>query len=66
MPKAPKGPEGAVPVLRKNLDNLDLDQPLEQFLGKVRGKARLPSGDTTSPPAAQAGVHRYGSSQVRC
>ena len=56
MSGAEKGPSGTVPILRKNLDNLKFDQPLEQFLNKRRGT----SSNTVT---AQAGVHRYGSSQ---
>ncbi|MCJ1327618.1 hypothetical protein MMC10_004289 [Thelotrema lepadinum] len=62
MDGAQKGPEGTVPVLRKNLDGLKFDEPLEKFLNKLHGTRRTGKQDSTL--SAQAGgVHRYGSSQ---
>lgn len=58
MEGAERGPEGTVPILRKNLDNLKFDEPLEKFLNKVRG-AR-PGIEKKGTVSVQAGTHRYG------
>ena len=58
MEGAERGPEGTVPVLRKNLDNLKFDEPLEKFLNKVKGaRPGIESKDIVS---VRAGTHRYG------
>ena len=63
MSGAVKGPEGAVPVLRKNLDGMKFDQPLEVILNKVRGSRLGAKQDNTLSAQAGPGTHRYGSSQ---
>jgi hypothetical protein len=57
MEGAERGPEGTVPVLRKNLDAIKPKEPLAKYLNKVRG-AR--PGMQKNGLSAQAGGHRYG------
>ena len=58
---AQKGPEGTVPILRKNLDAIEFKEPLSKYLNKIRGARPGLDKDALLPQAG--GVHRYGSSQ---
>ena len=63
-PKVERGPEGTVPVLRKNLDGIRFGQTLHKLLGKypyanyetLVGGRRLPQPSVDGP-------HRYASTQ---
>ncbi|KAI9756060.1 MAG: hypothetical protein M4579_004030 [Chaenotheca gracillima] len=63
-----KGPQGTIPVVRKNLDLISYTKSLDDYLSKTRGTRRgMPrifSVAEDEPPAAQdTATHRYGSSQ---
>ncbi|KAI9835784.1 MAG: hypothetical protein M1837_003668 [Sclerophora amabilis] len=63
-----KGPEGTVPIPRKDLDAISFNRPLEAYLSKTRGSRRgmshLLGPEADSTPAPQdTSAHRYGSSQ---
>lgn len=54
-----KGPEGTVPILRKNLEKLGFTQSLDMYLSKTKGNK---IGSTRMLAASFAGVHRYANS----
>jgi hypothetical protein len=57
------GPEGTVPVLRKDLDRISFDQNLGQLLGKYpnAGRMYLLDGQLREPLSSVDGPHRYAS-----
>jgi hypothetical protein len=60
---AARGPEGTVPVLRKDLDRIDFRQSLGQLIGKYPDVNRkyLLGGRLQAPPPSTDGPHRYAS-----
>jgi hypothetical protein len=62
--KVERGPEGTVPVLRKNLDSIRFGQPLRKLLGKYpyAGFTTLRDGRLTPAPNVD-GPHRYANTQ---
>ena len=67
MDGAEKGPEGTVPILRKNLDAIEFKEPLSKYLNKIRGahpsKDKQSTQEKEDPQPQAAATHRYGSSQ---
>jgi hypothetical protein len=65
-PKVERGPEGTVPILRKNLDGIRFGQPLRKLLGKYPyvDSMTLRDGRLTPAPSVD-GPHRYASTQQR-
>jgi hypothetical protein len=63
-PRVERGPEGTVPVLRKNLDGIRFGQPLRKLLGKYpyAGFMTVRDGRLTPAPTVD-GPHRYASTQ---
>ena len=57
------GPEGTVPVLRKDIDNIDFRQTVDDIIGKYPEKSRqyLIDGKLSPPPPTADGPHRYAS-----
>lgn len=58
-----RGPEGTVPVLRKDLERIDFGQSLGELLGKYPDPARVYpiAGRLQAPPPSTDGPHRYAS-----
>jgi len=61
-----RGPEGTVPVLRKDLDSIRFGQPLRKLLGKYPyvDFMTLRDGRLTPAPSVD-GPHRYADTQQR-
>ncbi len=55
-----KGPQGTVPILRKNLERLGFTQSLDMYLSKIKGNKL---GSTHMPAPSITGVHRYANSE---
>jgi hypothetical protein len=59
-PKVEHGPEGTVPVLRKNLEGIRFSQPLRKLLSKYPQAGRqVQSGGRMVPAPSVDGPHRY-------
>jgi hypothetical protein len=60
---AERGPEGTVPVLRKDLERISFRQTLDQIIGKYpdSGREYLMLGQLQAPPPSTDGPHRYAS-----
>jgi hypothetical protein len=59
-PKVERGPEGTVPVLRKNLDGIRFSQPLRKLLGKYPyANYEAPIAGRMQPQPSVDGPHRY-------
>ncbi len=60
--KVARGPEGTVPVLRKNLKGIRFNQTLAKLLGKYStSRVRFPINGEMTPPPSVDGPHRYAS-----
>jgi len=61
-----KGPPGTVPILRKNLDDVEINKSLKQYLSRAPGQGHGLNIKDAKKLAAQdlavTGTHRYGSS----
>lgn len=58
--KAERGPEGTVPVLRKNLEGIRFSQPLRKLLGKYPyADFVVPKNGRLVPAPSVDGPHRY-------
>jgi hypothetical protein len=65
-PKVDRGPEGTVPVLRKNLDGIRFSQPLRKLLGKYPyTDVVLPLEGRLVPAPSVDGPHRYAFTDQR-
>jgi hypothetical protein len=60
--KVARGPEGTVPVLRKNLKGIRYNQTLAKLIGKYStSRIRFPINGEMKPPPSVDGPHRYAS-----
>jgi len=64
--KVERGPAGTVPVLRKDLKHISLNQSLDKLLGKYpTAKHRFPVAGRMQPSPSVDGPHRYASTSQR-
>lgn len=54
-----RGPEGTVPILRKNLQNLKFNKSLKEYLSKSRGRKNFLHRKGDFPSPEEDGNHRY-------
>ncbi|QPF72252.1 neprosin family prolyl endopeptidase [Roseateles sp. DAIF2] len=65
-PEIERGPEGTVPVLRKNLEAIRFNQPLRKLLGKYpHADVLVPSCGRLVPAPSVDGPHRYAFTDQR-
>jgi len=63
-----RGPEGAVPILRKDFSKIHVRKSLREYLSKRRGRRHRANRQSTgefAPPPEEGGGHRYGESSQR-
>jgi hypothetical protein len=60
-----RGPEGTVPILRKNLEAIAINKPLRKYLSRFRGRnSNSPlRAQKTFPDPEEDGTHRYAFSR---
>src|SRR5947209_11541522 len=58
-----RGPEGTVPILRKNLQALGYTKSLKKYLSKSRGHHIMSLGGIGLPAPEEDGTHRYAASK---
>jgi hypothetical protein len=62
--KGARGPDGTVPVLRKDLSKIRIDRPLNEYFSKRRGRGHISTRlrNFVAPPPEEGGNHRYAES----